>query len=320
MCPEPSTDDVRSGADDDIATRYAWLLADEMAGAEREAADLGLNLPVVSRADYPVDVGGRLSALVWGSEPASIFLHGGGLNAHSWDSVLIRLGIGAVAPDLPGHGDSSWRNDFDYRPEIVAASVARPLFEAVRQPTLLVGQSLGGLVATVLAATHPHRTAGLVLVDITPGRRADAPGSERIREFVQARRDFGSYEEVVDHAIDTGLGQNRSALERGVIQNTRVRSDARIVFKHHFGSPPPNAPANDRDITHLWEPLERLSVPTLLVRGTRGILDDQQFSEFRRRVPSARTVELSAGHNVQTDAPEELTEAIRSFQQSLKSP
>ena len=56
------------------------------------------------------EVGGRtVSALVWGDAPAELVLiHGGGQNAHTWDTVALALDRPLVAIDLPGHGHSSW--------------------------------------------------------------------------------------------------------------------------------------------------------------------------------------------------------------------
>jgi pimeloyl-ACP methyl ester carboxylesterase len=68
-------------------------------------------LPSVRRIDS-----GPISAIKWGDEPPQVvFLHGGGQNAHTWDTV-IGLGVPALAIDLPGHGRSAWREDGDYGP------------------------------------------------------------------------------------------------------------------------------------------------------------------------------------------------------------
>jgi esterase len=87
--------------------RTDLLDMDEFALLHEEAADLGLHLgstPVVRREDVQTS-DGVISALVWGSsDPALVLLHGGGLNAHTWDGVILALGQPAVAIDLPGHG------------------------------------------------------------------------------------------------------------------------------------------------------------------------------------------------------------------------
>lgn len=58
-----------------------------------------------------------------------MFLHGGGQNAHTWDTVILGLGEPALAVDLPGHGRSAWREDGDYGPKLNAASLIPVLEE-----------------------------------------------------------------------------------------------------------------------------------------------------------------------------------------------
>ncbi len=63
--------------------------------------------PEVRREFVEVAPGRRVSALVWGHEPAELVLvHGGAQNAHTWDTVAMALGRPLVAVDLPGHGHS----------------------------------------------------------------------------------------------------------------------------------------------------------------------------------------------------------------------
>lgn len=75
------------------------------------------------------------------------FLHGGGQNAHTWDTVILGLGLPALAIDLPGHGHSEWREDGDYGPKLNAASVEPVIRELAPEADLVVGMSLGGLTA-----------------------------------------------------------------------------------------------------------------------------------------------------------------------------
>ena len=67
---------------------------------------------------------GPISALKFGDGPPRVvFLHGGGQNAHTWDTVIVGLGEPALAIDLPGHGRSAWRDDGDYGPKLNALAV-----------------------------------------------------------------------------------------------------------------------------------------------------------------------------------------------------
>ena len=84
-----------------------------------EQAGVSGPLPAVSRVER-----GDISALRWGTDPVRVvFLHGGGQNAHTWDTVILGLGVPALAIDLPGHGRSAWRDDGDYGPKLNSAAV-----------------------------------------------------------------------------------------------------------------------------------------------------------------------------------------------------
>ncbi|MGL1386213.1 alpha/beta fold hydrolase, partial [Vibrio parahaemolyticus] len=90
-------------------------------------------------------------------------------NAHTWDTTLLHLGVPALALDLAGHGDSSWREDAAYVGRVLAPDVAAALEAWTDRPQVVVGQSLGGLTAAALAASRPDLVAQVVIVDITPG-------------------------------------------------------------------------------------------------------------------------------------------------------
>jgi pimeloyl-ACP methyl ester carboxylesterase len=317
MSDDRIVDEQLEATDAPLAERLSWLIADEFAAARQEGAQVGTTgfAGTGTRHTMRLPDGGELSLLRWGSgAPRVIFLHGGGLNAHAWDSVIVRLGVDCVAIDLPGHGDSSWRDAFDYHPEVLAEVLVPVLHELVSTPIVLVGQSLGGLTGVVLAALNPELVSRLVIVDITPGRTSGMRASTSIREFMTAKSDFGSYDEVVEHALAVGMGRNRESLERGVILNTRVRPDGRIVFKHHFASRPPVGEPAREDLTYLWPVLQQIDERrVLLVRGTTGIVSDEQADEFRARMPEAEVTDLVAGHNVQRDAPDDLAREITRF-------
>lgn len=260
--------------------------------------------PAVERRDVAVG-GSTVSTLVWGRDrPRVALLHGGGLNAHTWDVTALALGAPLVAVDLPGHGDSSWRDDADYRPEIIAAPIVAALAELAPDPVVLAGQSLGGLTGIVAAAEHPGRFTHLVLIDVSPGLVIE--DANQVRDFLAGPESFASRDEIVDRALDFGFGPNRAALERGVYHNTRVRPDGRVEFKHHLAHKRERAAAFSIDFRALWEPLERLAVPVTLIRGDRGFLSEVVVEELLERVPGSRAVTLAAGHNVQEDAPLDL--------------
>ncbi len=78
-------------------------------------------------------------------------MHGGGQNAHTWDTVALALDRPLLAIDLPGHGHSDWRADHKYFPAENAAAIAVVVRALAPDAKMVVGMSLGGLTALALA-------------------------------------------------------------------------------------------------------------------------------------------------------------------------
>ncbi len=280
----------------------------------RQAQTLGTDVPRAERIAIDLPDGRVLSALRFGDgDPEVTLLHGAGLNAHTWDTVALLLGRPAIAIDLAGHGDSSWRDDLDYSPAVLAGDVAHALALWAPRPQILVGHSLGGLAAQVVAAEHPERVRELILVDIVPGLDTDAAPAV-LREFY-AVTDFASRDEAVDRAQAFGLGGSRADTERGVFFNTRVRDDGRVEWKHHFariiGSAFDSLKAEQvASGAAPWVQLAAVTAPVTLVRGERGFLQDADVAAFTEHLPAAAVVTVDAGHNVQETAPDSLAAIV----------
>lgn len=90
-------------------------------------------------------------------------LHGWGLHGGIWDALRASLPEQEMhAPDLPGYCDVPGVTL--YTAEGLADAIAPSLPDA----GLLLGWSMGGMVALALAARHPHKVRALVLVATTP--------------------------------------------------------------------------------------------------------------------------------------------------------
>lgn len=283
---------------------------DEFRFLAEEAAEAGrtMPLPEVRRADVPLG-DGVVSALRWGTAPPEVvLLHGAALNAHTFDQTLLALDRPALALDLPGHGRSSWRDDFDYGAVRNAEAVAAVIdAEAGGAPQLIVGQSLGGLTGIALSASRPELVRALVVIDVSPGLRVG--DARQVSDFLAGPNVFESREAIVDRAVAAGIGADRHRLARGVALNTRVRDDGSVVWTHHLAYPPEGLGALPA-LGDLWDNLVDTDVPVLLVRATNGFLSPEVVDEFVARVPRAVVVEVDAGHNVQEQAPAELARLI----------
>ncbi len=301
---------------------------DEFSFLAEQAADAGITAPLPRGERLAIDLpdARTLSALRYGEgTPVVTFLHGAGLNAHTWDTTILALGLPALAIDLPGHGDSSWREDMAYVARPLAADVIVGMDAWVDGPQLLVGQSLGGLTAAAVAASRPDLVRELVVIDITPGIDPNG-GASQIRQFFAGPTDWASRDELVERALSFGLGGSPAAAARGVYFNSRIRPDGRVEWKHHFAhlanmmsANPEAAQAQDakQDAVSAvlgesgWQDLAGVAAPLTLIRGDHGYVTKADAAAFADRLPQASVIVVPTGHNVQEEIPLPLGEMLR---------
>ncbi|MDN6189057.1 MAG: alpha/beta fold hydrolase [Brevibacterium sp.] len=109
--------------------------------------------------------------LIGSSGERIVFLHGLFGRGKNFTSIAKALepDYSSLLVDLPNHGDSDWTDEFSYidMADSVAATIAE-VTDPDDLPVHLVGHSLGGKVAMILALRHPELINRLVVVDIAP--------------------------------------------------------------------------------------------------------------------------------------------------------
>ena len=293
---------------------------DEFSLFEENASEAGLpwtGPPTVRRQFVEVAPGRKVSALVWGSEPAeSVFIHGGGQNAHTWDTVALALGRPLVAIDLPGHGHSDWPgDDAVLNPRAMADDVAVVIEQLAPTAQMLVGMSLGGATSIALTRAHPALVAKLALIDITPGVTREK--SSDIAAFLAGPESFASFDEILERTIQFNPTRSESSLRRGVLHNSVQRDDGTWTWRHQLGRPAGSSGMHvgSVDFGPLWDELQAIEAPVLLVRGALSpVVDDADEAEFRRRRPVDDVIIVSdAGHSIQGDQPVELAAILDAY-------
>lgn len=258
-----------------------------------------------------VDEWGRADA------PLVVFLHGGGQTRHSWKragSQLAAAGMHSVTVDLRGHGDSDWSAEKDYslpslRDDIIAALVS------LGGPVTLVGASLGGLTALLVADSRPDLVERLVLVDVVT--KIEQSGSERIQRFMQSAPDgFGSLEEAADAVAAYLPHRPRPDSTAGLRKNLRQRANGRWFWHWDpamFAAPPAQNPLTMS--RELDEAARRLTIPVLLLQGALSdVVSDEGVEHFRGLVPHLQVVRLSgASHTAAADDNDAFTQALEEF-------
>ena len=260
-------------------------------------------VPNVRRFFVTVDGLRQLSGLRWGDGDAEmVLLHGGAQNAHTYDTVALAMTPHSlITIDLPGHGHS----DPSIYPASAIAShaidIARALEQLIAPPRPLVGMSLGGLTALLVAHARPDLVNHLVLIDITPGVNTEK--ARHITDFVNGPTSFDDFDTLLARTMQHNPTRTESSLRRGILHNAVQRADGSWVWRHQqHGTSELEAP----DTGDLWEKLSELSMPVTLLRamGTGSVVDDEDEAEFVRRLPNATIVHVAdSGHSVQGDQP-----------------
>jgi esterase len=260
---------------------------------------------------------GRLTVWEWpasdgpdGSEPPALLLHGIGNYGRVWDFVAAEIAGRSrlLAPDARGHGDSVSPDD-GYAPEDFVADAIAVMDATGAARPVVVGHSMGGAHAMVLAATHPDRVRALALVDVGP--QIGHEGSDRARRLSLGRPDrFTDDDAALAYLRETSPGYSDAVYANRMEHAFRREPNGALVWRSNkdallkiLGGPARSADA--------WRALAHLPIPVLVVRGTRSAsLGAETYRRMLETIPHVTGLELDAGHNVQLERPAELALAI----------
>jgi pimeloyl-ACP methyl ester carboxylesterase len=231
------------------------------------------------------------------------FLHGVGGGHAAWDRQVphfTQRGHRCVAWDQPGYGAAPLVEPYDF------AQVTKALRERIEEPAVLVGHSMGGMVAQETYARYPEAVRALVLSFTSPA----FPGSgEFAEQFVAARigpLDRGKSMAEIAAALMPGMRGSRSDPE-GLALAQRVMA----------GIPPETYRKAVRLLTTFdrRENLANIRVPTLVVAGSDDSVAPPAILErMAKRIPGAQYVVLDGcGHLGPMDQPQDFNRVLDSF-------
>ena len=211
--------------------------------------------------------------------------------------------------DMPHHGRSGWSDDFDYLD--VADEVAELFSED--DPVTLVGHSMGGKAAMVLALRHPPLVSRLAVVDVSPV--AYGHGSE-FRGYVDGmqRLDLASLRNRSDAEEALAPAVASPTVRSFLLQNLRREGEG---WRWQ-----PNLDVLGRDLEEVagWPEDELADAapydgPVLWIAGaSSSYVDDAYAAEMERLFPRVRRVTVKgAGHWVHSEQPEIFVEVLRRF-------
>lgn len=208
-----------------------------------------------------------------------------------------------ICADLRGRGQSDYARDAaSYVPVQYVADIAALLDQAGLERVVVIGTSLGGIVAMLLAAQVPGRIAGAVLNDIGPV--IEPAGLARIRDYVGQGRSFPTWMHAARALRDqTGAVYPDFAVADWLRLAKRwmaVGGNGRIVFDYDMKIAEPFQQADEAaEPFDLWPAFRALAGrPVLAIRGELSdILSAATLERMGRELPGMAAVTIPrTGH------------------------
>jgi pimeloyl-ACP methyl ester carboxylesterase len=245
------------------------------------------------------------------SGPLVAFCHGLFGQGKNWTTIAKTVATDhrVLLVDMPNHGKSPWRDHFDY---VDVADQVAELFSA-EDPVALVGHSMGGKAAMVLALRHPELVERLCVVDVSP-------------VAYRSRSEFVGYIEAMQ-ALDLSTLDRRAEADEALVEavpDPTVRSFLLQNLRREGDgwAWQPNLDVLGRDIDQLggWPDEQLADTPpyagkTLWVNGQdSGYVRDEFVAAMDHWFPHNRRVTIKgAGHWVHSEQPAVFTEVLRRF-------
>jgi N-formylmaleamate deformylase len=240
-------------------------------------------------------------------KPALVLLHGLTANGLCWTVIAHELEdeYDIIMPDFRGHGKSS-APDYGYRYDDHAKDVVGLIHGLEISPPILIGHSMGGLVAAVVASQYPASIRGLILADptfISSKRQREVRDSAVAEEHRKALN--RSLEEVVEDLQARHPHRSLSTVERIARARLETRMSAFDVLT------PPNP--------EYRQLVGSIDVPSLLVIGDAGVVSPGLASELQLVNPKLQVAQIKeAGHGIFYDQPDQFSAIIRPFLHSIE--
>ncbi|WP_142687214.1 alpha/beta fold hydrolase [Chitinophaga polysaccharea] len=237
-----------------------------------------------------------------GNKPPLILLHGLMTNGLCWTDLAHALerDYDIIMPDARGHGRSGVP-DYGYRYEDHANDIAGLINALELPPPFLLGHSMGGMTAAVVASRKPNLFRGLILADptfLSPKVQREVRDSDVAD---QHRKMLGlSLEEVVAAARGRHPHRRQGTLELFARARLQTSMSAFDVLT------PPNP-----DYRQL---MSGIDIPTLLLFGDKGVVTPTVAEELQHLNPRLQVEQIpGAGHSLHMDQPERFAAAVKRF-------
>jgi pimeloyl-ACP methyl ester carboxylesterase len=241
-------------------------------------------------------------------QPQMVLLHGLAGHGGEWAAVANELdaAIGLVCPDLRGHGDT-WLLGTSSTVRSAFVEDVIGLIEMSDAPTVtLVGQSMGGIIATLVAHARPDLVTHLVLIEAGMGSMHEDDLSrleawfghwpEVFADEAEASRFFGA-DAPSTPAWVAGLRRTAAGLERRFDPDELLRAMGSLAT------------------TDRWSEWSELVMPTTIVTASTSVLQDPEVTQMLTSGPATERIIIEdSGHDAHLDQPASVARVLAQLQ------
>ncbi len=280
------------------------------------------------------DLGGRVHHVDFGGAPDGppvVLVHGLGGSHLNWTRLapLLTPYARVSALDLAGFG----RTGAQAGPTTVTANAAllrRYLTDVVGEPAVLVGNSMGGIVSTLAAASAPDLVSGLALIDpsVPLAPKAKIDPQVRLRFAVNLIPGVAGW--ALRRRLTTLPARQRveETLDMTCADRSRVPEEvvaAAVALDEEMTSDHPQRAASYLDASRsllrvlarpsaYWQAMASLPMPVLLLHGIHDrLVGIDQARAVATRLPHWTYVELDSGHVPQLEHPDEVAHHLHTW-------
>lgn len=247
-----------------------------------------------------------------------MLVHGLMNHARYWEHIaeLLVPGYCVYALDLRGHGET------EHAPGgYLVWAFARDLHEFVQELDLevfdLVAHSIGSRVAMAYARDHSQRIRKLVLADMGP--EMARTGARGIRKSVGESNKQAGFEteaHALEHFAKMYPGKSQDFLMRQLMASlTLDEATGQLVFRYDPGLHEATGKGAIVEIPFLWESLEHITCPTMVMRAAKSkVLSPEIAEQMLERIEDSRFVEIpDSGHQIPLHQPDAFADAVKEF-------
>ena len=238
-----------------------------------------------------------------GAGDALVCLHGVTSHGRHFGRLAERLERRVLAPDLRGHGDSTWEPPWDIERHVLDLLEALP-----ERPLPWLGHSFGAKLAHEVALRAPGRVERLVLLD--PATHVPPHAALYAAENARRERVYGSFEEAVTRRYDESVlvSAPRDLLETE-LRDHLVEEDGRWRYRYCQSA----VVAAYGEMAR--EPSAFPPVPTLVLLGERSYVSYDHLLEPHRAAVGdlLEVVRLPGGHTLLWDDLDATADAVARF-------